>query len=244
MSDEILFEEIIEPGATWSHVLKRGTALRLIDTLGGANVGAMFFNFDCPTERLNIPDSLKAQHIARLTTGNVLYTDMGRVLISVIEDTVGRKHDPLGGHSTEESVFAKYGPATYQDCRNDYHRNAHDEFQVELAKWGLVPADLSPNVNFFSKVTVDESGAMAFVPNHFQPGSSVMLRAEMNVLAILNTLKPSTQWIHRQTTLPNRLLSKCAKLTLPALMILAASHALRTSVDLFSPSATLFEEIL
>jgi hypothetical protein len=68
MDDEsVLWEETIEPGATWSHVLKRGTSLRIVDLEGGANVGAIFYNFDCPAERYNMADTLKAQHIARLT---------------------------------------------------------------------------------------------------------------------------------------------------------------------------------
>jgi len=77
--NSVLWEETIRPGAAWSHVLKRGTALRLVDVEGGANVGAIFYNFECPVERYNMPDTLKAQHIARLTAGFVLYSDMGRI---------------------------------------------------------------------------------------------------------------------------------------------------------------------
>ncbi len=181
-----LWEETIQPGATWSHVLKRGTALRLTDQEGGANVGAIFYNFECPTERLNIPDTLKAQHIARLTSGFVLYSDMGRILGSITGDTVGW-HDPLGGASDAKTVLAKYGRGTYQECRNDYHKNAHDGFLIELSKWGLGPRDLTANVNFFSRVDVGADGSLNFVPGNSKPGSYVELRAEMNVLAILNT---------------------------------------------------------
>ena len=45
MSGEtLLWEETVQPGATWSHVLKRGTSLRIEDTEGGANVGMLFYN--------------------------------------------------------------------------------------------------------------------------------------------------------------------------------------------------------
>jgi urea carboxylase len=44
----VLWEETVQPGATWRHVLKRGTALRITDPAGGANVGAPFYNFECP----------------------------------------------------------------------------------------------------------------------------------------------------------------------------------------------------
>ena len=182
----VLWEEILQPGATWSHVLKRGTSLRMIDTEGGANVGAMFYNFECTAERYNNPDTLKAQHIARLTSGFVLYSDMGRVLCSITADTVGW-HDPLGGLSNAALVNAKYGALPYQEARNDCHKNARDGMLIELGKWGLGPRDFTDNVNFFSKVEVDASGSMKFVPGNSKAGSSVDLRAEMNVLTILNT---------------------------------------------------------
>src|SRR5262249_29206958 len=108
-----LFEEVVQPGATWSHVLKRGTSLRLIDVEGGANVGAMFYNWENPTERYNMPDTLKAQHIAHLTRGHVLYSDMGRVLCSITDDSAGW-HDPLSGCSNAALVKQKYGEARYQ----------------------------------------------------------------------------------------------------------------------------------
>jgi len=181
-----LWEEKIQPGATWSHVLKRGTALRIIDLDGGANVGAIFYNFECPAERYNMPDTLKAQHIARLTKGNVLYSDMGRILFSIIDDSVGW-HDPIGGASNSELIQAKYGEARYQEHRNGSHKNAHDSFLVELGKWGLTARDLTANVNFFSRVDVRDDGAMSFHEGNSSAGSYVELRAEMNVLTILNT---------------------------------------------------------
>jgi urea carboxylase-associated protein 2 len=182
----ILWEETVQPGASWSHVLKRGTVLRITDLEGGANVGALFYNFECPVERLNIPDTLKAQHIARLTEGFVLYSDMGRILCSVVADTVGW-HDPLGGCSNAGLVSAQYGEKSYQEARNDCYRNGRDSFLVELGKWGLGPRDLVPNMNFFSCVTVSEEGNTEFREKHSAAGSYVELRAEMNVLTVLNT---------------------------------------------------------
>ncbi len=203
----ILWEETVQPGATWSHVLKRGTALRITDTEGGLNAGAMFYNAEFPVERYNMPDTLKAQHIARLTTGCVLYSDMGRILCSITEDTVGW-HDPIGGCSSAPAVARKYGPSSYQECGNAYHRNALDSFLVELGKWGLGRRDLVPNVNFFSRVDVAEEGAMSFHAGNSRAGDFVELRAEMNVLTILNTcphpLDPNPQYQPRPAALSIR----------------------------------------
>lgn len=183
---QALFEEVWPGGATWSHVLKRHTALRIRDIEGGANVGSMFYNFENPVERYNMPDTLKAQHIARVTKGSALYSDMGRILCSITDDTCGW-HDPLAGHSTAKIVQAKYGDKTYQEVRNDCYRNARDGFLIELAKYGLGPRDLVANVNFFSKVAVQDDGSLVFEPKNSKPGVEVEIRSEMNTLVILNT---------------------------------------------------------
>lgn len=187
-SDEpvVLWEESVRGGSAWSHVLKRGTALRITDVEGGANVGAIFHNIEIPAERYNMPDTLKAQHTAHLTKGFVLYSDMGRVLCSITEDTCGW-HDPLCGHLTAQAVEAKYGEARYQQVRNDFHRNSRDNFLIELEKFGLTLRDLPANVNFFSKVVVQDDGSLEYIPNHSQPGHFVELRAEMNALVVLDT---------------------------------------------------------
>jgi urea carboxylase-associated protein 2 len=196
-TEKILFEESLPGGGLWSWRLRRHTTLRLTDLEGGANVGLMAYNADAPLERLNLPDTLKAQHTARLTRGHVLMSDMGHVLLSLTADTCGW-HDPLGGHGDAALALRKYGPGTYQEKRNAWHRNAHDNFLVELCKYGLGKRDLVANVNFFSRLDVDAEGRMTFHPGNSKAGAFVDLRAEMNVLVVLNTcqhpLDPNPQY--------------------------------------------------
>jgi uncharacterized protein len=207
LGSEILWEETLQGSSTWSHVLKRGTALRITAEADQANVGALFLNADNPSERLNLPDTLKAQHIARLTTGAVLYSDMGRILCSITDDTLGW-HDPLGGCSDSKLVSEKYGVRNYQDARNDCYRNALDGFLIELAKHGLDRRDLTMNVNFFSKVEVSEDGSMHFIEKHSKAGNAVEFRAEMNTLVILNTCQHPMNPDHEYRQIPVRLAVK------------------------------------
>lgn len=187
MSPEtIIFEEHLPGGGLWSWVLRRHTTLRLTDLEGGANVGLMAYNADAPLDRLNLPDTLKAQYTAKLTRGHVLMSDMGRALLSITADTCGW-HDPLGGHGNAALVRAKYGERTYQAARNDWYRNAHDNFLVELGKHGLGARDLVANVNFFSRLDADDEGRLTFHAGNSKAGDTVDLRAEMNVLIVLNT---------------------------------------------------------
>jgi len=179
-----LYEEILPGGAMWSMRIPQARALCLTSLGPGANVSALFFNARNPLDRLNVPDTLKALHTARLTRGHILMSDMGNAMVSITEDSLGW-HDPLGGHSTAAIVESAFGKVTYQEARNDFFRNAHDNFLVELAKWGLGLADLVANVNFFSKVTADGSGRLTFLPNHCPEGASLTLRTEIPVIAVL-----------------------------------------------------------
>ena len=192
-----LWEEIIPGGHHWSGLIRRGTTLRLTDLECGANLSALFYNADEMLERYNMPDTLKAQHTAFLTTGNVCYSDMGRVMCSIINDNVGW-HDTICGVSDAAMVMAKYGKSSYQTHRNNMFRNGKDGLLIELAKYGLGKRDLMASVNFFTKVTPDESGYLSFVLGHSQAGNFVDVRFDMNVLLVVSAaphpLDPNTTY--------------------------------------------------
>jgi len=199
--DRLLWEEHLRGGAHWSGVARRGTTLRLTDIEGGANVAALFYNFEERLERYNMADTLKAQHTAFLTKGCVCYSDMGRILCSITEDTCGW-HDTFCGVSNAAMVAARYGATRFQEKRNDYYKNGCDSLLNELGKYGLGKRDLVANVNFFSKVTTDDAGDLHFHSNHSSPGACVDLRFEMNTLVVLSTcqhpLDPALEYRPRE----------------------------------------------
>lgn len=186
MSQEVLYRDELPGGKHWSMVLRRGTLLRLIDKDGGANVGMLFYNPANPLERYNAPDTLKCQHTFKLTRGNCLYSDMGRIFCSIVEDSAGW-HDTVCGNTTKASVAQKWGNVDYQSARNDWTQNGHDAFLVEGAKYGLSRRDTAANVNWFSKVAVGEDGALRFDPTAARAGASVTLRIEMDTLVLMHT---------------------------------------------------------
>lgn len=185
-SRQPLWQERLQHGAHWSGVLRRGLALRLIDVAGGANVSALFYHAQQPLERYNMADTLKAQHTARLTAGHVCYSDMGRILCSIVGDTVGW-HDTICGLSNADEVRRRFGATRYQEQRNDRYRNGMDSMLVELARHGLGLRDIVANVNFFSKVVAQADGTLQFVPGNSRPGDHVELRFEMPTLVVLAT---------------------------------------------------------
>lgn len=184
--EAVLWEEVVPGGAHWSGVLRRGTTLRIQDLEGGANVSVLLYNHEEKLERYNMADTLKGQHTAFLTQGNVCYSDMGRALCSITADTCGW-HDTICGLSTAETVKQKYGEARYQEHRNDYHRNGYDSLVNELGKYGLGKRDVVANLNLFSKVTVGDAGMLEFQPGNSKAGDYVDLRFEMHTLLVLST---------------------------------------------------------
>lgn len=200
---DLIYKDTLPGGKHWSFMLRRGTLLRLIDTEGGANCGMLFYNPMNLLERYNAPDTLKCQHTFKLTKGHCLYSDMGRIFCSVLDDTAGW-HDTVSGNSTKASVAAKWGETSYQTHRNDWQQNGHDSFLVEAAKYGLNRRDLAANVNWFSKVAIDDKGTMIFDASAAKPGSSVDLRFEMDTLVLFHTcphpLDPSATYPRKPVT--------------------------------------------
>jgi urea carboxylase-associated protein 2 len=201
---EPIYQVELTGAGMWSKVIGRGKILKLTDLEGGANVGMMLYNANERTERYNMSDTLKGQQVFFLEQGLCLHTDMGRLIASIIEDTVGW-HDAVCGTSDAQEVLQKYGELSYQQGRNDWYRNGKDCFLIELAKWGMGEKDWMPNVNFFSKVVTNEEGQLRFVEGNSSAGSSVSLRMEMDALVVINAcqhpLDPAGEYVAKPVML-------------------------------------------
>jgi len=194
---QLLYNYTMPGGHHWSFRMRRGTALRLTDVNGGANVGMLFYNPENLLERYNAPDSLKAQHTFKLTRGNCLYSDMGRSFASIVEDSFGW-HDTVCGNLTKQNLREKYGRNSYQDHHNGWTLSGEESMLTELAKYGLNERDLAFNLNLFSKVTTDDEGRLQYDSSAQKAGASVTLRFDMDALVILHTcphpLNPATDY--------------------------------------------------
>ncbi|SFH35503.1 hypothetical protein SAMN05216299_10842 [Nitrosospira sp. Nsp14] len=181
----LLWDQYIPGGCHWSGTLRRGLTLRLTDVTGGANAAILFFNSEEKLERYNMADTLKSQHTFRLTKGHACHSDMGRIFCCITEDTAGW-HDTACGVSDTALIRENYGMTRFQEQRNEMFRSGLDGMLIELGKWGLGMRDLVTNINFFSKVTADASGALTFHSGNSKAGDYVDLSFEMDTLMILS----------------------------------------------------------
>jgi urea carboxylase-associated protein 2 len=192
-SQDVFWDETIGAGGYASHVLPRGSRLRLTDLKGDACANVLIYNANHPVERLNVADTIKVQWNGYLRKGNLLLSDMGRVLMSIVDDTC-EKHDTFCGASNQKTNAAKYGAGDNHTATP----NARDRFSLALAKHGLSRRDIMPNVNFFKNVRIEPDGSTTFIQNSSKAGDYLELRAEMNVLIVVantpHVLDPRTTY--------------------------------------------------
>jgi urea carboxylase-associated protein 2 len=168
--ETVISREQVPPGWYTIMRLRRGEALRIMDDAGAASVALVGWRAEDTSERINCADTVKVQWSASLTKGRVILSDMGRVLLSVIEDSSGA-HDLLVGGSTPADAPG---------------RNTRDNFVAAAAKLGLSLCDIPPCATFFAPVSVDRAGRFRWDAARKHKGDFVDLRAEMNLLLALS----------------------------------------------------------
>ena len=183
--DKALWTELLPGGHHWSARIQRGAVLQLKSLGQNANVALYCVNSEDKLERYNMPDSLKGQHTAYLSTGHILASDLGRVMISIVKDDHAW-NDAFCAPSTASQIENQFGSKTFQDARNDMYRNGKDSLLLEMTKFGLSATDLSSTLNLFSKVAPDDTGNLSYIDSD-NTDQIIELRFEMDCLVFLSS---------------------------------------------------------
>jgi len=171
--DRIIHSEAIAGGWYWSTLLRKGEALRVHQPSGPSSIALVAWSATDTSERLNLPDTVKVQWDTRIQKGRVLFSDMGRVMLSITEDSSGGAHDVLLGCSTAASNAARY-PDTVT-------RNSRDNFVLLAGKLGLSRRDLPLALTLFAPVRVRNDDSFVWQSDLLSSGNYVDLRAEMDL---------------------------------------------------------------
>ena len=161
----------------WSGLVKKGQVLKITDIHGQQAVDFLCYDSDNKEDRYSAANTVKVQGNIYVGEGTVLYSDSGKALMTVIEDTIG-KHDTVYGCCSNPNNMLRYGVVTKESC--------YDNFTHELAEHGMGVEAIVPNINWFMSVPVLDDGSAGVSDVELKPGSYVRLRAECNVLAVLS----------------------------------------------------------
>jgi urea carboxylase-associated protein 1 len=167
------------PGEPFAGVVAAGRTLRIVDLEGNQAVDTIVYDAHDTENRYSAADTIRAQEALFLTTGSLLLSSDGDVLMTVVADTCGR-HDTVGGACSAESNVCRFG----HDKR--FMHNCRDNFLHGLAPLGMGKRDLVPNINFFMNVPVTPEGRLDIVDGVSHPGAYVDLRAERDVLVVIS----------------------------------------------------------
>lgn len=180
----VLFSHKIPGGHAWSLSVRAGRKVTFTALGDDAALSLLVFGCD-GVDRLNIPDTLKAQMSGCIRAPMVLMSDRGLALASVVDSSLAW-HDALTGFGHEVHL-ERFGSSSYAHDGNEWRRSARTGLLLELAKRGRTETDLTGCVNIFTKVTVDESGRLAWVPGHCSYGDTFTLRAEQDLLLVMSS---------------------------------------------------------
>ena len=175
------FDQVVEAGDGFTHVVRKGEILRIVDLEGNQAVDTLFYNAEDPIERYSAVDTIRNQGNVYLTTGTVLCSSEQRPLLTIIADTCGR-HDTVGGACAAESNQVRYA------LDKKYMHSCRDTFMLTLATEcpSMTKRDITANINFFMNVPVSPDGGLTFEDGVSGPGRYVEMRAEMDVRVVIS----------------------------------------------------------
>jgi len=177
--EDAIYNEKIAAGVPWSHVVKKGQTLRIIDLEGCQAVDTLFYNANDHEERYSANDTIREQGSIFVTMGTKLISTDDNVMMEVVADTCGN-HDTLGGHCSAESNTVRYA------LDRKYMHSCRDNYLFEIGELEMDPRDLTNNINFFMNVPVEEDGHLIIVDGISKPGDYVDMKAEMDTLVLVS----------------------------------------------------------
>ncbi|WP_045746516.1 urea amidolyase associated protein UAAP1 [Actinoplanes rectilineatus] len=181
----VTWSEIVAGGGYAHAVLAPGTLLELTDLDGDACAGLLLYNALETHERLNVADTVKVQWQVYTAAGQILLSDQGRALATVVGDTSGR-HDSFFGVGSRDRNERRYGDGSPQGPSPA----GRELFKLAAAKHGLGPRDIPPALTFFQGVRIAADGTPEFLGSA-GAGATLRLRADMPVVVLIaNTAHP------------------------------------------------------
>ena len=192
----------LEPQTGIGLTIKKEQLLKIIDPQGEQVSDLTAFARTDKAEWLSSGRTIDYANTIYLTTGNTLYSNRSRPMLSIVEDTVGR-HDFLLTPCSPETFKIIYD-------NHEYHPSCFENLHTNLAQFGITPDMIPTTLNVFMNVVVLETGELRIDPPPSKAGDYIVFRAEMDLIIGVTacsaemsnnySFKPIDIEIHEQTT--------------------------------------------
>ena len=154
--------------------LARGERLRVIDPCGEQVCDLLAYSADDTREAISSGRTLDYASKLFLSTGDPLYSNRSRVLLRIVEDTVGR-HDFLLTPCSADTFRIIYGDT-------HPHRGCFGNLAEALAPFGIEPDQIPTAFNVFMNVQVAPDGRLSVEPPLSRAGDFVVFEAATDLI--------------------------------------------------------------
>lgn len=165
----------IPPCSGTAFRLPAGSELCVIDPLGEQVADLVAFAADDPREALSNGRTFDYAAKILITTGHVLYSNRSNPMLTIVHDDVG-VHDFLLAPCSRDTWRICYGD--HADARPGCQGN----LAAALAPFGIEADAIPTTFNIFMNVALDADGRLEVRPPKSQPGDTIVLRAERDLI--------------------------------------------------------------
>ncbi|MFC3695782.1 urea carboxylase-associated family protein [Chenggangzhangella methanolivorans] len=167
--------QCIAPRSGVAFELSQGQVLEVIDPQGEQVADLVAFSRDDLNEAISSGRSIDYASKIFLTTGDSIYSNRSRVMMTIVADTVGR-HDFLLTPCSADTFRIIYG-------HDHPHRGCHGNLTAALEPWGIGPDQIPVAFNVFMHVEVNgQTGELRVLPPKSNAGDHARFRAEMDLV--------------------------------------------------------------
>lgn len=165
----------IPPRSGTAFRMASGQQLTVIDAKGVQVADLLAFNAHDIGEVLSSGRTLDYAETIRLTAGHDLYSNRSRVMLRIVEDSVG-VHDFLLTPCSLDTFHHFYPD-------EPPHRGCFGNLAAALEPFGVDPDQIPVAFNCFMNVPIDpETGRLTVVPPVSKAGDRIVFRAAMDLI--------------------------------------------------------------
>ncbi len=158
--------------------LVRGQRIKLINTHGTQVVDTWAFSAADLGEFMSMEHTRPTLLGIIPKVGTAMLTNRRRPILTFLEDSSPGIHDTL---------IAACDRYRYELLGHEgYHESCTENLQRAMAALGLAPPEVPCPLNMWMNIPVRPDGSLGFEPTVARPGDHVLLRAEMDLIAVFS----------------------------------------------------------
>lgn len=158
--------------------VKQGQALKVINTHGHQVVDFWAFVAGHLSEFTGMEQCRATWTKMCPEVGDHLYSNRRRPLMTLEQDTSPGRHDTVMAPCDNE----RYG---LLGC-TEYHDNCKDNMHAALLQLGMTVPFTPASINLFMNIPWSDDGTLSFDPPLSKPGDFVLLRAQLDCIAVMS----------------------------------------------------------